>query len=61
LTEQLEWKQFHMYRKVPDSGEVRVRMALTGFGTVYFDDIRIEPFIGSEGKRIGQPVIPVSR
>ena len=35
-----EWKQFHMYRKVPASGEVRVRMALTGFGTAYFDDIR---------------------
>jgi hypothetical protein len=50
LTQTTEWKQFHMYRKVPESGEVRVRMALTGFGTAYFDDIRIEPFLGSDGR-----------
>lgn len=61
VTDPLNWKQFHLYRKVPESGEVRVRMALTGFGTVYFDDIRVEPFIGSEGKRIGAPVVPAGR
>jgi hypothetical protein len=52
LTNTTEWKQFHMYRKVPESGEIRVRMALTGFGTVYFDDIRVEPFMGSERKSL---------
>ena len=51
LTDKTEWKQFHLYRKVPASGEVRVRMALTGFGTAYFDDIRVEPIIGAEARR----------
>lgn len=55
VTEGGEWKQFHMYRKVPASGEVRVRLALTGLGTAYFDDVRIEPFIGSEGRQLPNP------
>jgi hypothetical protein len=42
------WKQFHMYRQVPTTGEVRVRLALTGFGTAYFDDIRIEPYLPAD-------------
>lgn len=37
------WKKFTVYRRVPASGQVSVTMALTGIGTVYFDDIRIEP------------------
>jgi hypothetical protein len=37
------WKKFTVYRRVPASGLVSVTMALTGVGTVYFDDIRIEP------------------
>jgi hypothetical protein len=45
-----------MYRQVPASGEIRVRVALTGFGTVYFDDLRIEPYVGSETKPLGEPV-----
>ena len=28
---------------MPDSGLISVTLALTGIGTVYFDDIRIEP------------------
>ncbi|HJZ89560.1 MAG TPA: hypothetical protein VKE40_01730 [Gemmataceae bacterium] len=44
------WRKLHLYRKVPESGEVRVRLALTGFGTVYFDDVRVEPYLGSELK-----------
>ena len=48
VTGNMRWKQFHMYRRVPANGEVRVRMALTGFGTVYFDDVKIEPYLGSE-------------
>ncbi|HEX3151523.1 MAG TPA: hypothetical protein VHR66_25830 [Gemmataceae bacterium] len=53
VTENLEWKHFHMYRKVPANGEVRVRMALTGFGTVYFDDIKVEPYLGTAA-----PILP---
>lgn len=56
------WQEFHVYRKVPASGEVRVRMALTGFGTVYFDNIRVEPFLGSDRKRIGElSVLPLPK
>jgi hypothetical protein len=39
------WKQFTLYRKVPASGTMGVTLALTGLGTVYFDDIRIEPLL----------------
>ncbi|HEX5269313.1 MAG TPA: hypothetical protein VFW33_02445 [Gemmataceae bacterium] len=40
---QPKWKQFTLYRKVPSTGTVNVTMALTGTGTVYFDDVKIEP------------------
>jgi hypothetical protein len=42
------WKQFHLYRRVPQSGQIAVTVALTGIGTAYFDDIRIEPLIPAE-------------
>jgi hypothetical protein len=37
------WKRFTLFRRVPASGEVRVTAALTGVGTVYFDDLTIDP------------------
>jgi hypothetical protein len=37
------WKQFTLYRKVPATGTINVTMALTGIGTAYFDDVKIEP------------------
>jgi hypothetical protein len=37
------WKQYVLYRRVPADGQVYVTMALTGLGTAYFDDVRIEP------------------
>lgn len=40
------WKKFTLYRTMPDSGTLQVTLALTGIGTVYFDDIRIEPLTG---------------
>jgi hypothetical protein len=43
LTDKTEWKQFTLYRKVPVSGQVFVTLALTGLGTVQFDDVKIEP------------------
>jgi hypothetical protein len=43
LTNTPKWQQFTLYRKVPSSGRIRVSLALTGIGTAYFDDIRIEP------------------
>jgi hypothetical protein len=43
LTGPTDWKQFTLYRQVPASGTINVTLAMTGLGTVYFDDIRIEP------------------
>ncbi len=45
LTEPTPWKKFTVYRRVPASGTVQVTLALTGIGTVYFDDVRIEPLV----------------
>jgi hypothetical protein len=39
------WKQFHLYRRVPASGQVSLAVALTGVGVAFFDDLRIEPLI----------------
>jgi hypothetical protein len=43
LTEPTPWKKFTLYREVPASGTLHVTLALTGLGTVHFDDIRVEP------------------
>lgn len=43
LSDKMEWKQFTLYRKIPVSGQVFVTLALTGLGTVQFDDVKIEP------------------
>jgi hypothetical protein len=43
LTHAPKWKQYHLYRRVPPTGEIRVTAALTGVGTAYVDDVRIEP------------------
>ncbi len=39
------WKQFHLYRRVPQTGQISVTLALTGIGVAYFDDVRIEPLV----------------
>ena len=45
LSTDLHWKQFHLYRRVPASGQISVTVALTGVGVAYFDDLRIEPMV----------------
>jgi len=45
LTKAMPWKKFEMFRRVPASGEIHLTMALTGLGTVQFDDLRIEPLL----------------
>lgn len=49
LLNPMRWKQFTVYRRVPASGTMQLTLALTGLGTVYFDDIRIEPLLPSGG------------
>jgi hypothetical protein len=48
LTDACKWQQVTVYRKVPSKGTVSVTLALTGIGTVYFDDVKIEP-LGAKG------------
>jgi hypothetical protein len=45
LTTTKGWKQFHLYRIVPASGSIALRFALTGIGTAYFDDAKIEAMV----------------
>jgi hypothetical protein len=55
LTQAMPWKQFTLYRRVPASGEIQVTLALTGLGTVLFDDIRVEPLVAEnslEGQQL---------
>ena len=39
------WKPFRLYRRVPPSGQLSVTLALTGVGTAYFDDLKVEPLV----------------
>jgi hypothetical protein len=43
------WRQYHLYRRVSASGQIGVTLALTGIGTAYFDDVRIEPLVAGGG------------
>jgi hypothetical protein len=45
------WRKFSLYRQVPASGQVNVTLATSGVGTVYFDDVRIEPLEESVATR----------
>jgi hypothetical protein len=54
------WKQYSLYRRVPESGNINVTMALTGVGTAYFDDVRIEPLVPREGPAAGTAGTPGS-
>ena len=49
LTEPTQWKKVTLYRRVPSSGAINVTLALTGLGTVYFDDVRVEPLVPGNG------------
>jgi hypothetical protein len=55
------WKQFMLYRTVPASGKIGVTLALTGLGTVYFDDLRIEPLDGKKKPEIITTSFPAKR
>jgi hypothetical protein len=46
------WKKFTVFRRVPASGAISMTVALTGVGTVYFDDLRIEPLVPPGGNVI---------
>ena len=60
VSQQPQWKHFNLYRRVPASGQISVTVALTGIGTAYFDDLRIEPLVpeGRTAESRGTGVVP---
>ena len=54
LSEPTPWKKYTLYRRVPASGTIQVTLALTGIGTVYFDDVRIEPLVPASAEATAQ-------
>ncbi len=38
-----DWRHYTFYRRVPATGVISVTLSLTGLGTVYYDDWKIEP------------------
>jgi hypothetical protein len=57
------WKAYHLYRQVPANGQIGVSFALTGIGTAYFDDVRIEPMesVAAEKFELNRPHDPSGR
>src|SRR5207244_2046960 len=45
MTDPTKWKKLTLYREVPANGKLFVTLALTGIGSVFFDDVRIEPLV----------------
>ena len=43
------WQRFNLYRRVPEGGKLSMTFALTGIGTAYIDDVKIEPLVPSGG------------
>jgi hypothetical protein len=55
------WKHFHLYRRVPASGQIAVTLALTGYGVAYFNDIKIEPLVPSATASKRNPICPAPK
>jgi hypothetical protein len=51
------WQEFHLYRRLPASGRLALTFALTGVGTAFVDDVRVEPLVPGAGEP-GSPVDP---
>lgn len=58
LTQQMPWRKVTLYRKVPPSGTIQLTVALTGIGTAYFDDLRVEPMILGSTTNWSRPADP---
>lgn len=52
------WKKYTLYRRVPETGTINVTLALTGIGSVYFDDVRIETLTAVEAPPQPAPAAP---
>ncbi len=54
ISHQPKWRQYHLYRRVPPSGKISMTFALTGIGTVFIDDVKIEAMVGGNNVARGQ-------
>lgn len=48
VTKATGWKKYVLYRRVPASGTIQVTLAMTGVGTAFFDDVRVQPLEATE-------------
>jgi hypothetical protein len=55
------WQRFHLYRRVPASGQIALTVALTGIGVAYFDDLRVEPLVPVAQNNFGPPAPGATR
>jgi len=53
------WRQVTLFREVPESGRIHVTLALTGLGTAYFDDVKIEPLLDPNDPGTAPKSLPV--
>ncbi len=53
------WKQFTLYRVVPESGQMTVSFALSGLGEAWLDDVYVGP-VGPSTGATAPPTVPSS-
>lgn len=53
------WKKLETYRQVPSTGQISMSIAMTGLGTAYFDDLKIEAINASQPGLPAKPASPV--
>lgn len=58
LTQPTGWKEYTLFRRVPASGKINVTMAVTGLGSAFFDDVRIEPLVAPDSREPQGPRPP---
>ncbi|MFO0926339.1 MAG: hypothetical protein U0736_04775 [Gemmataceae bacterium] len=56
----LKWRKYSLYRRVPASGKLNVTLALSGVGTVYFDDVRVEPLVAGAAPNVASIAPPAA-
>jgi hypothetical protein len=59
ILSQPEWKKYHLYRQMPTNGKIQVTCAITGLGTLFVDDLQIEPMIPCNAPNYPNTVLPM--
>ncbi len=45
ISSQPEWKKYNLYRQIPANGKIQVTCAITGLGTLFVDNLQVEPML----------------